>query len=73
MGVDLTAGMGWVKPQILIEKKSKKQKKNFCRKIPWKGGRGWEKKKEIQVFLMQPFTLPSKSEWLPRRVTGTRE
>jgi allantoin racemase len=32
-----------------------------------------EEKKKFRFFLMQPFTLPSGSKWLPRRVTGTRE
>jgi allantoin racemase len=32
-----------------------------------------KEKSKFRFFLMQPFTLPSESKWLPRRVTGTRE
>jgi allantoin racemase len=32
-----------------------------------------EEKKKFRFFLMQPFTMPSNSKWLSRRVIGTKE
>jgi Asp/Glu/hydantoin racemase len=32
-----------------------------------------EEKSKFRFFLMQPFTLPTDTQWSPRRLTGTRE